>query len=145
MWLISIPLQIAALTNNSEENAYWVIGGLVWIAGFYFQAVGDAQLKQFSKIKKPGEIIQSGLWKYSRHPNYLGEILMWWGIGIIVFPLPLGWLGLLGPLTITWLLMAVSGVPMLEKKYRNHTAYQQYKLQTPALFPNLWKIIAKKK
>jgi steroid 5-alpha reductase family enzyme len=70
---------------------------------------------------------------------------MWWGIGIIVFPLPLGWLGLLGPLTITWLLMAVSGVPMLEKKYRNHTAYQQYKLQTPALFPNIWKIIAKKK
>lgn len=144
MWLISVPLQVAAVANNREETTYWVMGVLVWIVGFYFQAVGDAQLKQFGKTKKPGEIIQTGLWKYSRHPNYLGEILMWWGIGIIVLPLSLGWLGLVGPLTITWLLTAVSGVPMLEKKYKHSAAYQQYKTQTPALFPDLWKIVMKK-
>ena len=145
MWLISMPLQVAAIANQYEGYAACLMGMVLWIVGFYCQAAGDAQLQAFSKTKQPGAIMQTGLWKYSRHPNYLGEILMWWGIGIIVFPLPLGWLGLLGPLTITWLLMAVSGVPMLEKKYRNHTAYQQYKLQTPALFPNIWKIIAKKK
>ena len=145
MWLISMLLQVAAIAKTSEGSAACLLGAVLWIVGFYFQAVGDAQLRAFSKIKQPGAIMQSGLWKYSRHPNYLGEILMWWGLGIIVFPLPLGWLGLLGPLTITWLLMAVSGVPMLEKKYRNDTAYQQYKLQTPALFPNIWKIVLKKK
>lgn len=145
MWLISMPLQVAAIANQYEGNTACLLGIVLWIVGFYCQAAGDAQLQAFSKIKQPGAIMQTGLWKYSRHPNYLGEILMWWGIGIIVFPLPLGWLGLLGPLTITWLLMAVSGVPMLEKKYQNHTAYQQYKLQTPALFPNLWKLVAKKK
>jgi steroid 5-alpha reductase family enzyme len=145
MWLISMPLQVAAIANQYEGYAACLMGMVLWIVGFYCQAAGDAQLQAFSKTKQPGAIMQTGLWKYSRHPNYLGEILMWWGIGIIVFPLPLGWVGLLGPLTITWLLMAVSGVPMLEKKYQNHTAYQQYKLQTPALFPNIWKIIAKKK
>jgi steroid 5-alpha reductase family enzyme len=145
MWLISMPLQVATIANQYEGYAAWLLGIALWIIGFYCQAAGDAQLQAFSKTKQPGAIMQTGLWKYSRHPNYLGEILMWWGIGIIVFPLPLGWLGLLGPLTITWLLMAVSGVPMLEKKYLNHTAYQQYKLQTPALFPNLWNLVAKKK
>ena len=145
MWLISMPLQVAAIANPYNGYAACLLGIVLWMVGFYCQAAGDAQLQAFSKTKQPGAIMQTGLWKYSRHPNYLGEILMWWGIGIIVFPLPLGWLGLVGPLTITWLLLAVSGVPMLEKKYRNHTAYQQYKLQTPALFPNLWKLVAKKK
>jgi steroid 5-alpha reductase family enzyme len=145
MWLISMPLQVAAIANPIEGSLAGLLGLVIWIVGFYFQAAGDAQLLAFSKTKQPGAIMQTGLWRYSRHPNYLGEILMWWGIGIIVFPLPLGWLGLLGPLTITWLLMSVSGVPMLEKKYRNDTAYQQYKLQTPALFPDIWKIVAKKK
>lgn len=145
MWLISMPLQVAALADRSEGIAYWVVGILIWITGFYFQAVGDAQLNQFGKTKMPGEIIQTGLWKYSRHPNYFGEILMWWGIGIIVLPLSQGWLGLVGPLTITWLLIAVSGVPMLEKKYKNNAAYQQYKTQTPALFPDIGKWLMKKK
>jgi len=145
MWLISMPLQVAAIANQYEGSVACFLGVVIWIVGFYSQAAGDAQLQAFSRTKQPGAIMQTGLWKYSRHPNYLGEILMWWGIGIIVFPLSLGWLGLLGPLTITWLLLAVSGVPMLEKKYRNHTAYQQYKLQTPAIFPNIWKIVAKKK
>jgi steroid 5-alpha reductase family enzyme len=140
-----MPLQVAAIANPIEGSLAGLLGLVIWIVGFYFQAAGDAQLLAFSKTKQPGAIMQTGLWRYSRHPNYLGEILMWWGIGIIVFPLPLGWLGLLGPLTITWLLMSVSGVPMLEKKYRNDTAYQQYKLQTPALFPDIWKIVAKKK
>ena len=145
MWLISIPLQIAAITHNWECRIMLVAGIAIWLLGFYWQALGDAQLMQFGKTKEPGAIMQTGLWKYSRHPNYFGEILMWWGIGCMVFPQPLGWLALIGPLTITWLLTSVSGVPMLEKKYRNHAGYQQYKTQTPALFPDIRKMVLTKK
>lgn len=145
MWLISIPLQIAAITVIWQGWVMLGVGVAIWLLGFYWQALGDAQLMKFGKIKQPGEIMQTGLWKYSRHPNYFGEILMWWGIGAMVFPQPLGWLALIGPLTITWLLTSVSGVPMLEKKYRNHAGYQQYKTQTPALFPDLRKMVLTKK
>jgi len=145
MWLISIPLQIAAITVIWQGWAALGLGLALWLIGFYWQALGDAQLSKFGKIKQPGAIIQTGLWRYSRHPNYFGEIVMWWGIGCMVFPQPLGWLALIGPLTITWLLTSVSGVPMLEKKYQNHAGYQQYKTQTPALFPNIRKMLLRKK
>jgi steroid 5-alpha reductase family enzyme len=103
--------------------------------GFYFQSIGDYQLSVFIKTKKPGDIMQRGLWKYSRHPNYFGEILMWWGIYIIVLPMPYGFLFLVSPLTITVLLAFVSGVPMLEEKCKNNSAYKEYKKHTPALIP----------
>lgn len=145
MWVISIPLQIAAITVNWQALFMLGLGLAIWLTGFYWQALGDAQLMKFGKIKKPGAIMQTGLWKYSRHPNYFGEILMWWGIGCMVIPQQLGWIALLSPLTITWLLTRVSGVPMLEKKYRDHIGYQQYKAATPALFPNIRKMLLTKK
>lgn len=82
--------------------------------------------------------MQRGLWKYSRHPNYLGEIIMWWGIFIAVLPLPYSYLAMASPLAITILLVFVSGVPMLEKKYEHNPAYQAYKKHTWALIPKLW-------
>ena len=100
--------------------------------------VGDYQLARFIKTRKDREaVLRTGLWRYSRHPNYFGEILMWWGLFLIVLPLPYGWMAAVSPLTITWLLAFVSGVPMLEKRYENNPAYQAYKKRTNALFP--WK------
>lgn len=145
MWLISFPLQIAALDSTGNWNGWMLPGSLLWLIGYYFQSVGDHQLQQFMKRRQPGEILQTGLWKYSRHPNYFGEILMWWGIGIIASPLQYGWLGWVGPFTITWLLAKVSGVPLLERKYKNHPEYQEYKKHTPALIPDWRKWILYKK
>lgn len=145
MWLISFPLQVAAIDKQGTWNGWMVAGTLVWLIGFYFQSVGDAQLQRFAAIKQPGEIIQTGLWKYSRHPNYFGEICMWWGVGWIALPLTGGWVALIGPLTITWLLAKVSGVPMLERKYKDNPAYQAYKKRTPALFPDFRSMMTGKK
>jgi steroid 5-alpha reductase family enzyme len=75
------------------------------------------------------------LWRYSRHPNYFGEILQWWGIWLCVFSLPYGPLAIISPLTITWLIVFVSGVPLLEKRYAKDKTYQAYAAQTSRLIP----------
>lgn len=113
-----------------------VIGLLVWLLGFFFEAVGDYQLKKF--IENPdntGKIMDQGLWKYTRHPNYFGEATMWWGIFLIVLSTTYGLYGVLSPLTITTLILFVSGIPMLEKKYANDPAFQAYKKKTSVFIP----------
>jgi len=135
--IISSPLLWTALYNPSW-SPFTTAGMAVWGIGFFFQSVGDYQLAEFVKTKKPGEIMQTGLWKYSRHPNYFGEILMWWGLFVMVLPMPYGYAMLISPVTITLLLVYVSGVPMLEKKYADNPAYQEYKKRTSALVPKFW-------
>jgi steroid 5-alpha reductase family enzyme len=112
-----------------------IAGTLIWITGFLFQAIGDYQLAGFAKTKQPGQIMQTGLWRYSRHPNYFGEILMWWAIWLMVVTLPYGVWAIISPLSITFLLAKVSGVPMLEAKYKGNAEFEAYKKRTPALFP----------
>ncbi len=112
------------------------IGSLCWLIGFFFQVAGDHQLSVFIKQKKqPGAVLQTGLWKYSRHPNYFGEILMWWGIFIITLPAKDSLYFIIGPLCITWLLVFVSGIPMLEKKKAGNPEFEAYKKRTSALIP----------
>jgi steroid 5-alpha reductase family enzyme len=92
------------------------VGTAVWISGFIFEAVGDAQLERFKKTpENAGKTMTSGLWRYTRHPNYFGEAVMWWGIYLIALSVPTGWTALVSPLLITFLLLRVSGVTMLEK------------------------------
>lgn len=134
--VISLPLFWAAAFPAHLSVFTW-IGLSVWSIGFLFQSIADHQLSEFKK-EKSGGIMQRGLWKYSRHPNYLGEIIMWWGIFIAVLPLPYSYLAMASPLAITILLVFVSGVPMLEKKYEHNPAYQAYKKHTWALIPKLW-------
>ncbi len=115
---------------------FTIIGALVWILGYFFEVAGDYQLDQF--LKDPtnkGTIMDRGLWKYTRHPNYFGEVTMWWGIWLIVLPLPFAILALISPLTITYLILKVSGIPMLEKRFENDPAFQAYKKRTSAFFP----------
>ncbi len=141
MFIIASPLYELAESGYSLkliENV-WVMPFPIWMAlwltGFLWQAIGDYQLVQFKKRKKPGEILTTGLWKYSRHPNYFGEILMWWAIWLMTgFP-DFGLWAIISPLTITFLLAKVSGVPMLEAKYKGNPAFEAYKKRTPALFP----------
>lgn len=115
---------------------YGFIGLIIWVIGFYFETVGDLEMYFFKKDpKNKGGILKSGLWKYSRHPNYFGEITMWWGVWILTFGSTYYLLGLVGPLTITYLLVKVSGVPLLEKKYEGNKEFENYKKKTSALIP----------
>lgn len=115
-----------------------VLGTITWIVGFIFEAVGDAQLKKFVKTRTDRtKIMQTGLWKYTRHPNYFGEALMWWGIFIVSLSLlnPYLLIGIVGPSFIHYLLYFVSGVPLLERKYKDNEAYQLYAKKTSKFIP----------
>ncbi len=130
MWLISWPV------INSTGSFKWfnLLGIFIWIIGFYFESQADKELRLFLKNKKnKGKIMQSGLWALSRHPNYFGEVSMWWGIWIV--NLHSNWWTIVGPLTITYLILKVSGVPMLEKKYAGNQEFEEYKKRVSVFIP----------
>jgi len=138
MFLISLP---ATLYNRFDGGVsfYGFVGLLIWVVGFYFETVGDLELFFFKKNpKNKGEILKDGLWKYTRHPNYFGEVIMWWGIWILILGSTYWYLGLIGPLTITYLILKVSGIPLLEKKYDGNKEFEKYKKETPSFFPKFW-------
>ena len=134
--LIVSPLMLAAFTAPASLGVYSYVGLICWLIGFLFQAIGDLQLSVFVKQRaSSSEIMQTGLWKYSRHPNYFGEMMMWWGIYIVVIPLPNSLWYIVSPLLITFLLRYVSGVPLLEKKYKGNKVFDDYKRRTSVLIP----------
>lgn len=119
-----------------------VAGLVIFLTGFLFESVGDYQMVAFKKDPaNAGKIINTGLWKYTRHPNYFGEALLWWGIWLMAVPVVDGIYTVLSPLVITLLLRYVSGVPMLEKKYEGRADWEEYKIKTPVFVPflNLFK------
>lgn len=141
IWTILLPALLILFANNNYSNAlYSFIGTGVWFAGFLLETIADWQKFTFKK-KHKDRWIESGVWKYSRYPNYFGEMLCWWGIFIIAVPFLSGWswLVLIGPIFITILLLFVSGIPMLEKryekKYGSNPKYQAYKKRTNILIP----------
>jgi steroid 5-alpha reductase family enzyme len=136
LYLISLPVIWTILAKPSPWSGLDALGLAVWIVGFVFEAVGDFQLARFKKDPAHrGKIIQTGLWRYSRHPNYFGEVTLWWGIYLLALSAPGGWMTIIGPLTITFLILKVSGIPLLEKKYVNNAAFQEYARRTSAFFP----------
>jgi len=139
MLIVATPLYIVTHDSNIsiDENIWFTtVGASVWWFGFLFESLGDWQLVQFTKGKKnKGKIMQDGFWKYTRHPNYFGEVTQWWGLFIIVIPLNYGLLAIVSPLLITFLILKVPGITRLEDKYKTNKAYQKYKKKTPAFFP----------
>lgn len=133
MLLISIPI-IFTTYETSDFKVITLIGLLVWIIGYYFEVVGDYQLKQFL-ITNKGKVMDKGLWNYTRHPNYFGEATMWWGIFLISLTGNLNLFNLISPILITYLLLKVSGVPLLEDKYKDNPAYIEYKKHTSKFIP----------
>ena len=115
------------------------LGVLVWAVGFFFEAVSDWQMFVFKNDPHPhkAKVMKTGLWKYTRHPNYFGEAVMWWGIFLLAIPSGMWYVSILAPLTITFLLLRVSGVTMLERKYEGYDEYAQYKRDTNAFFPGM--------
>lgn len=135
IFVINMPVLL--LAGSTTQGISWIsiTGSVVWLVGFTSEAVADRQLKNFLQQPKRGKIMQEGLWRYSRHPNYFGELMQWWGIGIIACQVAYGWLGLIGPLLLTWLIVFVSGVPPIEKRHENDAAYQAYRKRTSMLVP----------
>lgn len=134
--LISLPVITVNLTGPVRPTALTLIGVLVWLAGFFFEAVGDFQLSRFSaKSSSKGELMTEGLWKYSRHPNYFGEVVQWWGIFIIAATTQYWWLAIVGPLVITTLILFVSGVPLTEKGSARRKGWDAYSKRTSKFLP----------
>ncbi|MCB0551477.1 MAG: DUF1295 domain-containing protein, partial [Phaeodactylibacter sp.] len=120
---------------------YQWAGILLWLVGFLWEAVSDWQLQRFkARPDNKGKIMTEGLWRLSRHPNYFGEIVLWWGIWLLLLPCGSWYLSLASPVVLTWLLTRVSGVPMLEKKYEGRPDFEAYKKETPPLVPDWRKL-----
>jgi len=135
--LVSTPVLFAnEVQTPNIINLWQLLGVVVWLVGFFFETVGDAQLSSF--IKKPenrGHVLTTGLWKYTRHPNYFGEVTQWWGIYLLSVGTGWGLLGIIGPLTITMLILHVSGIPLLEGKMRQNPEFAAYAKRTNAFLP----------
>lgn len=145
LWVtFSLAAALAAITSEVrvELGIYALIGFLVWLLGFGIEVIADRQKSKFKATPaNEGKFINVGLWSWSRHPNYFGEIVLWMGIAIIALPGLHGWqwLTLISPIFIIILLTRVSGVPMLEaradEKWGGQADYEEYKAKTPVLFP----------
>ncbi len=134
--IISIPVLLIIISDNPPLNFLDYLGTAIWITGFVFEAVGDYQLDRFTRDPgNRGKIMKYGLWRYSRHPNYFGEVLLWWGIFCIALSVENGWLTIIGPATITFLILKVSGIPLAEKRLLRKDEFQQYMKTTSVFFP----------
>lgn len=138
MWVISLPLQVAEI-SPLPARLTWLdyLGAAIWATGFFFEAVGDWQLAQFkSDPANQGHVMDRGLWAYTRHPNYFGDALLWWGLFLIALATPAGIWTVFSPLIMTTLLMKVSGVALLEKTLvKTKPEYQDYVRRTCPFFP----------
>ena len=137
MWIISAPLLAAMYYGASDAmNVLDGIGIILWFIGFVFEAGGDFQLTQFKKDpKNKGKLLTTGLWKYTRHPNYFGDAAIWWAFGC--FSLASGsYAPILSSLLMTWLLLKVSGVALLERNLKKQKpGYEAYIQKTSAFLP----------
>jgi steroid 5-alpha reductase family enzyme len=139
MWIIALPLQAAASLGASRGlGALDVIGIAVWAVGFGFESIGDRQLERFkADPANRGKVMDRGLWRYSRHPNYFGDATMWWGLGLVGLGAGISALwGMLGPALDTFTLTRVSGKPMLEKDIeQRRPGYREYIERTSGFVP----------
>jgi steroid 5-alpha reductase family enzyme len=145
LWIsFTLAAALAAITTNLRKDLGLpaLIGFTIWVFGMVFEVVADNQKKRFRMDPQhKGTFIRSGLWSWSRHPNYFGEIVLWTGIAFIAFPVLRGWqwATMLSPVFVAVLLTWISGVPMLEKradeKWGGQQDYEVYKANTPVLIP----------
>jgi steroid 5-alpha reductase family enzyme len=135
MWVVSLPVQVAQYGDGT-----WVVvpfGVALWLVGFAFEAIGDAQLARFSAdSSNRRNVLDSGLWRYTRHPNYFGDTCVWWGFFLLACHQWAGLVTVVAPLAMTYLLTRVTGKPLLEKSIRDRRpGYAEYLTRTSGFFP----------
>ncbi len=138
LWVISMPLLVAIINNDPDHfTVLDVLGTLVWAIGFIFEAVGDWQLMRFkADPTNEGKVMDRGLWRYTRHPNYFGDATLWWGYFLIALTTPEGWITIFSPIFMTFLLVRVSGAALLERNLKKtKPGYEEYVKGTSAFFP----------
>ncbi len=145
LWVVlTLAAGLAAMTSRVSQplGVFAVLGAATWLTGFVIEVAADAQKSRFrADPANRGRFIHTGLWAWSRHPNYFGEILLWIGIAVIAWPALSGWqyVGLVSPLFVALLLTRISGIPLLERRadkvWGGDPAYQAYRRSTPRLLP----------
>lgn len=138
-WIVTLPL-LGALTLNGSQtlltNYIFILGVALWAIGMFFETIADWQLARFKdNPANHKKVMDEGLWKYSRHPNYFGEAVIWWGFFLIALSVG-AWWSIVSPLIMTWLLLKFSGVVMLEETITERRPdYREYIKRTNAFFP----------
>jgi steroid 5-alpha reductase family enzyme len=145
LWVtLTLSAALAAITTTVRKSLdlFALIGFLIWAGGFAIEVTADSQKRRFrDKPENEGDFIDTGLWAWSRHPNYFGEIVLWIGVAVITLPVLRGWqwIGLISPIFVIILLTRISGIPILEEradeKWGGQPDYEAYKAQTPVLIP----------
>ncbi|MGX1543468.1 DUF1295 domain-containing protein [Streptomyces adustus] len=136
VWLVSLPVQAAQYVRTGMSGLAWA-GTALWAVGLFFEAVGDAQLARFkADPAHRGRIMDQGLWRYTRHPNYFGDFCVWWGLYLIACDsAATAALSLVSPVVMSFLLIRGSGKPMLERHLAGRPGYARYAARTSGFFP----------
>jgi len=136
LWIISATY-LPSLSTRAEMGVLEYFGVLLWIIGLFFESVGDYQLAQFKKdYNNKGKVLNTGVWRYTRHPNYFGDATIWWGFFFFAFAHPQGWMFVFCPIVMTFFLLKVSGVAMLEVKLKeSKPQYLEYIRTTSSFIP----------
>jgi steroid 5-alpha reductase family enzyme len=138
LWVISLALQYGQMALKPNSLTWFdILGTIIWTIGFIFESVGDWQLARFkSDPANAGRVMNKGLWAYTRHPNYFGECLIWWGIFLITLSTPNSWWTILSPIIVTAVLLKMTGIPLTEKALvENRPGYGDYIKRTSAFVP----------
>lgn len=137
LWIVATPLIFAVISQEQINPALAAVGFILFCVGLFFEAVGDFQLKAFKRrSNSQGQVLKTGLWKYTRHPNYFGDFTVWWGFFLTGLACGAPAWTVISPVIMSVLLMKVSGVGMLEKDIsERRPAYAEYVQQTNAFFP----------
>ncbi len=138
LWTVSLPVQLGQIqVEPSSLGILTWFGTALAVVGIFFEAIGDHQMSAFkSDPDNQGKVMDQGLWRYTRHPNYFGDCCVWWGLFLLAAETSLGRWSLIGPVLITWILVRWSGVPLLERRLqRTRPGYVEYLQQTSSFIP----------
>ncbi|MFW9784656.1 MAG: DUF1295 domain-containing protein [Candidatus Heimdallarchaeota archaeon] len=136
VWFVNISINPPILNLLDFAGVTLWLGIFVWLIGFLFETIADYTLFKFlQKPENKGMIMDRGVWKLSQHPNYFGEVTQWWGLYIIALATPFGFISILGPIFITYMIIKVSGIRLLDKRFEADDKYAEYKRRTSVFFP----------
>jgi steroid 5-alpha reductase family enzyme len=145
MFIVGLPIFAAHESTDPDLNWINILGIIIWLLGLSWESVADYQKNKFkSNPANHNKVFQGGVWEFSRHPNYFGEALLWWGISLVSLDGQNSW-ALIGPAFLTLLLWKVSGVPLVEQRHAGNPEYQAYKARTPVLIPSFKIMLRKQK